>query len=506
MGSGLSIHEENFKNVSNDAFALFRRKNAGYGTANIARAGYEGVVIRMRDKFARIESGNELPDEKTEDTLLDLANYAMMAVMIRRNLWPGCVFLPSGRHMVDLNRIEPTQDIGHDKLRVLVSGMDGIKKPAKPGDVGYDLAASEETTIPARNGKPVYVPTGVRVKCPDGVWARVAGRSSTMRSGMIVTDGTIDCGYTGELLIGIFNMTDEPIIVAKGRVLAQLIFQTCVTPKIMFVEELPATMRGDTGFGSTGQVVGDRPFSFQDDAPSPNLERFRNIAMPDCLIQSCTGTTLVPESFEKNGVDLSDYGDTVPPSSDDENTISVRMQDLVRLAECGSEEKRHDMLDELIGKEPTIEAARAYQNELEATARLLHDDGSVLLTIDESAWLDKFNVAGGIPPRGTAKRAYFVYGLLTGGKSAFSNQPLPHLSQCNEMIIAAWVVTAFDQLDLPSSTKIYALDRFIERNLALLHTKLDDSFVSMIKRVARLMTTFEKELQSGLITVQKNSA
>jgi hypothetical protein len=72
--------------VQNELRDLFARKNADYGDA-FAKYGPVGVIVRMEDKMQRIMSIsntgiNLVPDESLRDTLLDLANYATMAIML----------------------------------------------------------------------------------------------------------------------------------------------------------------------------------------------------------------------------------------------------------------------------------------------------------------------------------------------------------------------------------------------------------------------------------------
>lgn len=129
-----------------------------------------------------------------------------------------------------------------------------LPMPVKQGDVGYDLYCSEEVVIPAKNMMPIDIPTGIRIKLPEGVWALIINRSSTPRKmGIEVVPGVIDNGYTGELFACCFNRTDEDIKVERGDRLAQFILMPAIVLPMEEVDELPATARGDTGFGSTGK-------------------------------------------------------------------------------------------------------------------------------------------------------------------------------------------------------------------------------------------------------------
>lgn len=130
-----------------------------------------------------------------------------------------------------------------------------ILSPAKPGDVGYDLKTwimgNEETFI-VNPQKMVNVHTGVYVKLPEGYWGEIRPRSSTFaKRKLFVMGGTIDEGYTGELLVFIWNPTLEPHPIHDGDRLAQLVIHSRVVPPIEIVGDLPNTTRGMSGFGST---------------------------------------------------------------------------------------------------------------------------------------------------------------------------------------------------------------------------------------------------------------
>jgi len=77
---------EQLKNVQNEGLELFRKKNQDYGDA-FATYGAVGVLVRIGDKIQRLQSItnkgiNLVEDERLRDTLIDLHNYAAMAVML----------------------------------------------------------------------------------------------------------------------------------------------------------------------------------------------------------------------------------------------------------------------------------------------------------------------------------------------------------------------------------------------------------------------------------------
>lgn len=120
-------------------------------------------------------------------------------------------------------------------------------------DAGFDLYVVEDTIIPA--GAFVDVPLGVSVGLPLGVWGRITGRSSTLRTyNLLVNEGIIDTGYTGPLFAGVRNLSDAPVVVAAEARIAQLILHTNTTLNYQAIEVdgHADTARGVKGFGSSG--------------------------------------------------------------------------------------------------------------------------------------------------------------------------------------------------------------------------------------------------------------
>lgn len=130
------------------------------------------------------------------------------------------------------------------------------KAPSKKytGDAGWDLFVSRPTVIPV--GGTVDVHTDIAIDMPPFVFGRITGRSSTLkRHKLLVNEGIIDNGYTGELFIVVHNVGTEDFVVDRGMRLAQVIFQRIEDVRWAEVEEVVANTndRGDNGFGSTGE-------------------------------------------------------------------------------------------------------------------------------------------------------------------------------------------------------------------------------------------------------------
>lgn len=133
---------------------------------------------------------------------------------------------------------------------------EGAKAPYKKhsGDAGWDLFTSEEVVI--RPGETVDVHTNVKVDLPPYVYMRITGRSSTLRKyNLMVNEGIIDNGFTGELFVCVHNLGTEPFKVEKGMRLAQVLFGVIEDVRWSQVEEILPTpgKRGNDGFGSTGR-------------------------------------------------------------------------------------------------------------------------------------------------------------------------------------------------------------------------------------------------------------
>jgi dUTP pyrophosphatase len=127
---------------------------------------------------------------------------------------------------------------------------------AHPGDAGADLSCSEDVTLPP--GERRTVGTGVSIALPDGFAAFVHPRSGlAARHGVTIVNapGTVDAGYRGEIRVTVLN-TDlrEAVVLRRGDRIAQLVVQRVERVRFLPVGELPGSVRGTGGFGSTGVI------------------------------------------------------------------------------------------------------------------------------------------------------------------------------------------------------------------------------------------------------------
>ena len=126
---------------------------------------------------------------------------------------------------------------------------------AREGDAGLDLLSAEDLTL--KPGERAAVPTGIAVAIPEGFAGFVHARSGrALREGLALVNapGLIDSGYRGEIKVLVTNLDPSaPIYIKRGEKVAQLVIQAVERAELEAVDELPESVRGQGGFGSTGR-------------------------------------------------------------------------------------------------------------------------------------------------------------------------------------------------------------------------------------------------------------
>ena len=120
----------------------------------------------------------------------------------------------------------------------------------------YDEEVNEKVTkIVVQPNQKVKIHTGLAFQLPQGTAMLLLPRSSMgIKKGLVLqnTIGLLDCDYTGECLIFLKNIGDEPVEIENGERLVQALIVPYVKPNFMEVKELDETERGTGGFGSSG--------------------------------------------------------------------------------------------------------------------------------------------------------------------------------------------------------------------------------------------------------------
>jgi dUTP pyrophosphatase len=122
------------------------------------------------------------------------------------------------------------------------------------GSAGFDLA-SAEPDFELAPGERRLVATGLAIELPAGIEGQVRPRSGlALRHGLTMPNapGTIDSDYRGELKVILQNGGREPVTIARGDRIAQVVFARYETPELVDAAELEESSRGAGGFGSTG--------------------------------------------------------------------------------------------------------------------------------------------------------------------------------------------------------------------------------------------------------------
>ena len=124
------------------------------------------------------------------------------------------------------------------------------------GASGMDLMAFIEQPIKLEPGKSCLVPTGLSVAFPEKYEIQIRPRSGLAAKNNITvlnTPGTIDSDYRGELKIILFNHGNENFLINNSDRIAQMILTPIIKMELQETDELPKTVRGEGGFGSTGK-------------------------------------------------------------------------------------------------------------------------------------------------------------------------------------------------------------------------------------------------------------
>lgn len=125
-----------------------------------------------------------------------------------------------------------------------------IDPPAHRLDAGYDIYSREDKEIPA-HGSGIF-DTGVHVCIPSGYVGFLKSKSGLNVKFDLTGEGVIDSGYTGSIVVKLYNNGNETYTAKKGGKLIQLVILPIITPELILVDDLEKTERGSDGFGSTG--------------------------------------------------------------------------------------------------------------------------------------------------------------------------------------------------------------------------------------------------------------
>jgi dUTP pyrophosphatase len=127
-----------------------------------------------------------------------------------------------------------------------------VPTKANANDAGFDLYSIIDTVIPPKQRKTVR--TGIAIQMPDHLAGLIWPRSGlSVKHGIDVLAGVVDSGYRGEIMVCLYNTSDEVVGINTGDRIAQIIFQEVPRVSMEVHETLGSSQRGDNGFGSSGK-------------------------------------------------------------------------------------------------------------------------------------------------------------------------------------------------------------------------------------------------------------
>ena len=129
----------------------------------------------------------------------------------------------------------------------------GAIKPKKAHDMdaGFDLYSREDCVI--KGGSSACFDTGVHVEIPKGMVGFLKSKSGLNVNHSITSEGVIDAGYTGSIIVKLYNNSDVDYVVSRGDKITQIVFLPIPEIVLRNKDTLKDSDRGDNGFGSSGK-------------------------------------------------------------------------------------------------------------------------------------------------------------------------------------------------------------------------------------------------------------
>ena len=136
-------------------------------------------------------------------------------------------------------------------MKVMLDDGAYMPERAHEDDAGYDIKSPQDGYIPAHESR--VVDSGVHVQIPKGHVGFLKSKSGLNVKFGITSEGVIDSGYTGSIVVKLYNHSDFPYGFKAGDKITQLVILPILTPELEEVDSFPDTERGSNGFGSSGR-------------------------------------------------------------------------------------------------------------------------------------------------------------------------------------------------------------------------------------------------------------
>lgn len=136
------------------------------------------------------------------------------------------------------------------KINVKLSHNAFLPERFHDTDAGADIRTPETFRLAPHSSEIVF--TGVHVELPPDTVGMIKSKSGLNMRNSIITEGVIDEGYGGEIVVKLYNLGDEAHVFNRGDKIAQLVVMPVCYPGYQEVDEIKSGDRGSNGFGSTG--------------------------------------------------------------------------------------------------------------------------------------------------------------------------------------------------------------------------------------------------------------
>lgn len=136
-------------------------------------------------------------------------------------------------------------------MKIMLDDKAFMPTRAHETDAGLDLYAREDSIVSAKES--VKFDTGVHIELPPDTVGFIKSKSGLNTKHGITSEGVIDEGYTGSIVVKLYNHSGRDYAIKRGDKISQLVILPVFKPTLELVDNLEETERGNNGFGSTGR-------------------------------------------------------------------------------------------------------------------------------------------------------------------------------------------------------------------------------------------------------------
>ena len=136
-------------------------------------------------------------------------------------------------------------------MKIMLDDGAFVPTRAHDTDAGLDLYARVDTVVLAKES--ATFDTGVHIELPPDSVGFIKSKSGLNVKHGLLSEGVIDEGYTGSIVVKLYNHSGYDYKVHRGDKISQLVILPILKPELEIVDSLEETDRGNNGFGSSGK-------------------------------------------------------------------------------------------------------------------------------------------------------------------------------------------------------------------------------------------------------------